>query len=585
MSNPESKHVISLKDMWVDRAVYQPGEPANLLLLLQNQGEAAVPVQLYVSLSWLDEEVWTRDRQIEIQPGEQQVALPLELPVESFRGYGVDLTLCDEYGYPCAQKSTALDVLENWVQAPRYGFLSDFAPGDHNAEAICASLARYHVNLAQFYDWMWRHYILMPPEDEFNDALGRRISLRSVREKVAACHMQGIAAIGYAAVYGAEPEYALEHPAEMLYDAAGEPYSIEKLFYIMNIHEDNPWRTQILAEMARAVREVPFDGLHLDQYGFPKKEAFGPAPERVPYDLSRDFPMFIDEARRAIRQVQPGSQVIFNAVENWPIETVASSSQDATYIEVWPPYESYYDLQKLILEARRLAPHKQVILAAYLAPLKGAQGEDLLLAEAATRLASAAIWASGGFHLLIGEGDAALCDPYYPAYAALRPDFARVMRHYYDFVVRYENALSDLRLATINGREAQDMVRLHGLPSSTTGEGGKVWVIVRQMPGLYTVSLVNLSQARDAYWNAPKPPPLPLHNLEIEVRVEGEIQGIFAASPDRDGGRPCQVVHHTIQKDGGTTEIHANLPRLEFWSMIVIKMSSDHPVREGIRNA
>ncbi|HEY3991708.1 MAG TPA: glycoside hydrolase family 66 protein, partial [Ktedonobacteraceae bacterium] len=414
MSN-QRESPITLEDIWADRAVYRPGELANLCLLVHNRAEHPLLLLLRVTLSWLDQEMTTQSQRFEIQPGEQRMMLPLELPVESFRGYGVDLTLYDEDDQPWVRKSTALDVLENWTQAPRYGFLSDFAPGNHNAEEICACLARYHVNLAQFYDWMWRHYSLMPPEEEFSDALNRRLSLQVVREKVAACRAQGIAAIGYAAVYGAEPDYALKHPAELLYDAAGEPYSLEKLFYIMNIHADNPWRAQILTEMERAVREVPFDGLHLDQYGFPRENAFGPAPERIAYDLAEDFPVFVQEARKAARQALPDARVIFNLVENWPLQTIAPITPDATYIEVWPPYTSYYDLQQLILGARRLAPEKQVILAAYLAPLQNAQGDNLQMAEAATRLASAAIWANGGFHLLMGERDGALCHAYYPS--------------------------------------------------------------------------------------------------------------------------------------------------------------------------
>lgn len=569
MSN-QTKYPIALTDIWADRAVYQPGEPAHLLLLIQNQAEHPIAVCLHIALSWLDQEIANQSQQLEVQPGQQQITLPLELPTESFRGYGVDVTLCDEHDYPWMQKSTALDVLEDWTQAPRYGFLSDFAPGEHDAQAICASLARYHVNLAQFYDWMWRHYILMPPTEDFSDALDRHISLQAVRAKVAACRAQGIAAIGYAAVYGAEPEYALKHPAEMLYDAEGEPHSLEKLFYIMNIHADNPWRTQILAEMERAVREVPFDGLHLDQYGFPRTNAFGPAPARVPYDLAEDFPVFVEEARKAARRAQPAARVIFNLVENWPVQTVAPTTPDATYIEVWPPYTSYYDLQQLILGARSLAPEKQVILAAYLSPLQNAQGDDLLLAETATRLASAAIWASGGFHLLLGEQDGALCHAYYPSYAPLRPEFAHVMRGLYDFVVRYENVLSDLRLLTIPAAEAQGQIQIQGVALSATGEAGKVWAILRQMPQFLTVSLINLCTAPDAAWNAPKPPAATLLDLHIEVQVHGEITGVFAASPERDEGRPDSLDYSLVQRDGATW-LQTTLPSLEYWSMITLK--------------
>lgn len=145
MNKQQNDQKISITDIWVDRAAYQPGEAATLLLLVHNREEYPVTTLLHVTLSWLDQEISVYDQRLEIQPGQQQVSLPLELPVESFRGYGVDVTLYDEDASPYAWRSTALDVLENWTQAPRYGFLSDFAPDDHGTEAACASLARYHV--------------------------------------------------------------------------------------------------------------------------------------------------------------------------------------------------------------------------------------------------------------------------------------------------------------------------------------------------------------------------------------------------------------------------------------------------------
>jgi dextranase len=565
---------VTLHDLWSDRATYTPGEDATINLRLRNSALTSLAIVLDVHLSWLDETIAEHHHRLEIAAGDHEVRLPLALPSDSFRGYGVDVSVRDHNARLLAQRSIGLDVLEHWTQAPRYGFLSDFSPGDQDAVTHVSALARYHVNVVQFYDWMWRHYALMPPEDIFIDGCGRTLSLEAVRQKVAACKMQGMAAIGYAAVYGAEPEYALEHPAEMLYDADGAPYSLGKLFYIMNIHQDNPWRTRILASMAEAVKEVPFDGLHLDQYGFPRENVFGPAPDRVAYDLAKDFPPFIDDARVAIRAASPASRVIFNAVMNWPIETVAPTSQDATYIEIWPPYESYSDLQKLILEARRLAPTKQVILAAYLEPLKDAQGDALIKAEAAALFTSAAIWANGGFHLLMGEHNAALCDPYYPDYTPLRPDFADVMRRYYDFVVRYENVLSDLDLVTLPGTPEQQTVNIPGLQVSSCGEAGKIWTITRTKPGLTTVGLINLSEATDTHWNAPKAPALSRHNIEVEIQVAGTVQSIFAASPDHEEGRP-QPLAHTLLQRGERTWVRVSIPHLHYWSTIVIKTLSE----------
>jgi dextranase len=288
--------------------------------------------------------------------------------------------------------------------------------------------------------------------------------------------------------------------------------------------------------------------------------------------VAADFPPFIDDARAAIRRARPGTRVIFNAVGNWPIQAVAPTREDATYIEVWPPFDGYSDLQTLILEARRLAPAKQVILAAYVKPLQGALGDALPPAEAATRLASAAIWANGGFHLLLGEANGALCDPYYPAYATLMPDFARVMRRYYDFVVRYENVLSDRRMVTATEAAGLAAVRVAGAPASPFGQPGQIWTVARSMPGLRTVSLINLTAAKDANWNAAKPPPPPLRDLEVEIRVDGPVRGVFAASPDDEDGRAQPFSHHVTRHDGATWA-HVRLPRLDYWSLIVAKVA------------
>ena len=319
--------------------------------------------------------------------------------------------------------------------------------------------------------------------------------------------------------------------------------------------------------------DVPFDGLHLDQYGFPKDNAFGPAPQPWRYDLSEDFPPFIDDARKAARGAQRDSRVIFNAVGNWPIEAVAPTSQDAVYIEVWPPYDHYCDLQALILGARHLAPTKQVILAAYLKPLQDTAEHHLPRAEAATLLASAAIWANGGFHLLLGESDGALCDAYYPRYTTLRPGFAQVMRAYYDFVVRYENVLCDPRLVTEPHPAHQEEVRVRGTDTSASGQAGTIWAIARHMPGVLTVSLINLTAAYTACWNGLQPEQPVLRDLAVEIPVTSAhaIGTVFAASPDWGSGRPEQL---PFASAGEATShlVTARLPSLQYWALIVVRL-------------
>lgn len=170
----------------------------------------------------------------------------------------------------------------------------------------------------------------------------------------------------------------------------------------------------------------------------------------------------------------------------------------------------------------------------------------------------------------MGERDGALCDPYYPLYASLRPEFAGIMRSLYDFVVRYENILSDLRLVTIPAEEVLQRIHIQGCTVSATGKSGTIWAVLRQMPQFLMVSLINLSIVPDVVWNAPKPVAETLHALPIELRVSGEITGVYAVSPERDEGRPCSLAYRLVQRDGEIW-LQTTLPALEYWSMLTIK--------------
>lgn len=144
------------------------------------------------------------------------------------------------------------------------------------------------------------------------------------------------------------------------------------------------------------------------------------------------------------------------------------------------------------------------------------------------------------------------------------------MRDLYDFVVRYENTLSDQRLVTVPASETRERIQIQGTAFSTTGEAGAVWTILRQMPGFTTLSLVNLSGAPDTAWNAPKPAAAVLRDLSISLRVSGEVMGVYAASPDRDEGRPVALDYRLEQRDG-VAWLQTTLPSLEYWSMITLK--------------
>lgn len=563
----------TIDDVVPDKATYRPNEAAQVSVMLTN--DAAVPVcgRLALVVSRLDRVVARQEQRVEIAPnGTAAHTFTLTPPPLPLRGYGLDATLYSPDGQVLAAGSGALDVLERWSQAPRYGFLSDFAPRQEQADvqARAGSLARHHLNVVQFYDWMWRHYRLLPPTpaEEFTDALGRRLSLRTVRAAIEAVQARGSAAMAYGAVYGAEPEFALHHPELMLYDEEGKPISLAELFYIMNIGADSPWVPTIVGEFASAVRALGFDGIHLDQYGFPQRAVT--AAGEVAH-LERQFPDLINAAREAVAAARSGAGVIFNAVGNWPIETVASTNQDAVYIEVWPPHESYNDLRRLIREGKRLSGGKQVILAAYLSPFADATEETLPGAEAAATLATATIAASGGSHLLLGELDGILCDPYYPKYATMRPEFARTMRAYYDFLVRYEELLIAPGMEECGRGQGADEpgYALEGVSWSSEAEAGKVWAIAARWPGHLVVHLINLTDQTDVAWNSLRTPPTLINDVEIALSSPPDqpISRALVMTPDAPSGKPKPAPWTRLGRGGGRASVR--IPQLRTWTTLL----------------
>ncbi len=562
----------TIDDIAPDKATYRPGETAHVSVSVTNDGERHLQARLSLALVNINDTVTEIEQKVGLEPGAATTLLfDFTPPPAPMQGYGLDATLYGEGGSALAHASGALDVLERWSQAPRYGFLSDFGPEqtESDVEARSDSLRRYHLNVVQFYDWMWRHYKLLPPSgagNAFTDALGRRLSLRTVRHATERVQAGGGAAMAYGAVYGAEPEFADIHPELRLYDEEGKPISLAELFYIMNIDPASPWVHLIVAEFAEAVREIGFDGIHLDQYGFPRtaRDSTGKI-----VDLALCFPSLIDKARSAVAAAKPGAGVIFNAVTNWPIETVAPTSQDAVYIEVWPPYESYNDLRNLISEGKRLGGGKQVILAAYLSPFLDVREEDVPQAEAAALLSTAAIAASGGFHLLLGERNGVLCDPYYPKYATLRPEFVPRMRTYYDFLVRYEELISAPSVEDWSHEQLAESTS--GVALRAQAERGTVWAIQRRKPGYRIMHLLNLTDQSDITWNALRTPPTQITDFEVRLGDLPPVQDVLAVSPDTRMGRPVPV---QWRQENGL--LYARLPQLHVWTVLICRLQEGH---------
>lgn len=470
---------------------------------------------------------------------------------------------------------TAFDVVDSWTRAPRYGFISDFSDSDMNDEEDIKEMNRYHINVVQYYDWMYRHHKFIPPKDKFIDPLKRKLNLSVVKQKVEYAHKYGMKAMAYGAVYGAGKEFYEKHKEWALYKNDGKVYGFGDFLYIMDINRQCKWHDHIINQFLEAVK-FGFDGIHMDQYGFPKEAVSSLEGEKSIRYLRGDFPKLIDDTKDYIKSKGYNAELIFNAVNNWPVEKVAKAKEDAVYIEVWPPNDTYESLYNLISNAKKYAPQKQVILAAYMRPFLEELNIPLKSAENAALLTMAVIFASGGFHLLLGEGNGILDDAYYPKYRTINDEeFNKRLRGYYDFIVRYEGLLYDFDISDItmtytggiNGEYA-----FSGSEFSVKPKDNCVWTLIKDKAGYKIINLLNFTGITDMRWNEPKDSePREIRNIEVTAMLAEEAKGIYTASPDINNGVSEKLNFEYVKNENGRA-VRFTVPNLKIWNLIYIKL-------------
>jgi dextranase len=514
------------------KAFFPPGAPVTVSIDVPAAAIGCTGVELRL----VDLDGTVASRKIDVESQKHIVDIPVA--ARAGDSYGLHAALVDtESGKTLDTDYTAVDFHESWFDAPRYAFLSEFGPGE-DYEERANELLRRHVTAVQFYDWMYRHYQLLPPSADYTDILGRSISLVSVESAIAAAHSRGMAAVAYGSVYGAEAEYALDRPEELLYDETGTPISLGDIFYLQDVRPGS-WRDRILGEYENVVRRLAFDGIHADQYGTETSGsvAYDHAGSRV--ELGPALAGFIGDAQARVKDAGADG-IIFNFVTNWPLQDAAGERQLATYIEVWPPYTTMGHLAGLISSAKCLAPERQVILAAYMS----CATEDPDAAEAATLLTSATIHAAGGFHLLLGEGTGILVHAYYPKFVRPGPYFQERLREHWDFVVRYGRYLWDRSLTYSSGTEADG-----------------VWTIHRTGSEFETLSLLNVDPMLP--WDKLKAVS-PKRDVPVSMPWPDSVEAVYIA--DSEHPDPQELPYTKV--DG---LLQFTVPLVDLWSLVIVR--------------
>lgn len=410
---------------------------------------------------------------------------------------------------------TAFDVRQHWRETPRYGFLSDYHPRNSYQE-IQDFFRKFHLNAVQFYDWMERHDALVPTTHEFVDPMGRTLMTEGILTRMYAMKEIGTATIAYAAVYASLLDYAQAHPNEGMYDNQGVQYNLIDIFYLMDITEESSWRSHILGEFERVI-QFGFDGLHLDQYGYPKsaKRNDGSA-----FWMNDAYVSFINACRERLGDT---TGLIFNNVSSYPAQATAKANQDAVYVEVWPPMVRYRHLTELITRVRlSTQAEKQVILAAYLKSLRENPDANRDAIAKSTLLVTAIIYASGGYHLILGESGGMLTEAYYPDYVPMTNELVEPLRAMYDIITADADLLSGLDVTDVTWSFVDgfnDMVVIDGAPISVEPRAGAIWVRVTTTNQGLVIHLINLLWLQHDEWNAIHDETF-LQSPPLNVRIE-----------------------------------------------------------------
>lgn len=552
-------------DVYPEKAQYLTGEPVRILV--ESDESAPDGCMAVLNLCRLDEIVLVKE-----QPFAGRLdAFDLGGFNESFAGFGVKITILRD-NIEQQSTATAFDVVSKHSDIIRYGFLSDFDTSDRGCDDV-ETLRKYHINMVQYYDWSFRHDDLVSSTDNYADMMGRRIDLKVVRQKIAACRKYGMKSLGYGAVYAASKSFYESHPDWGLYTSADEPLVFIDVFYIMNVAGNCPWHGHIINEYRKAVSEVGFDGIHMDTYGFPKTAFSKMDGKKELVRLDEEYPGLIENTKTALNQITPDNHLIFNNVGNWPVTTVANAPQDAVYIEVWEPYTNYSHIKQIITDAKRACQNrKPVILAAYLAPFRTDTPER---AENAALLLTAAIAANGASSLLLGEKNAVLTQGYYVDHSFLADRQTVSMRNYYDFIVRYMELLYDQTLEDVSFTHTgwdNTEYRCLNKAWSVDGRPETIWLTIRENTEYKCISLINLCGCGDGEWNSGKNTPQPQRDVCFRIQLDTAVESICFASPDSSHGDSERIPYRLETTDRGIIA-EFSIPCVDYWGMVNIKLA------------
>lgn len=465
-----------------------------------------------------------------------------------------------------------IDVSSEWKRFPRYGFLSKFNQmSDDAINAVIKNLNRFHINGLQFYDWQNKHHKPLPlynwtPLFSWKDIGNRDILFSTVSKYISAAHSFNMKAMFYDLIYGAWDNAEADGVNKEWYIFKDNAHTHRDFlllpsFFLSNLYLLDPsntgWQDFMLNEVEKVYRLLDFDGYHIDQLG---DRGICYTYNGSPMNLGDTFKSYIDSMKREFFD----KYNVMNAVTQYGQQSIASSTADFLYSEVWSPFDSYYDLANIIIQNNVLSRNsKNSVLAAYmnydLANNKGFFNTPSVL------MTNAVIFAFGGAHLELGEH--MLCKEYFPNdNLDMNDDLKSALVNYYDFLVAYQNLLRDggefntVKLSTKDNKMIIDY-----WPSNA----GKVAVFGKKMKSTQVIHLINFTNSKTEKWRDEagiQVSPVIIKDAKVELNSPNLVKKLWVASPDIIGGASRSL--NFVQFG---TIVSFILPELLYWDMIVVE--------------
>jgi dextranase len=406
---------------------------------------------------------------------------------------------------------------------------------------------------------MYRHEDLVAPHDPYEDALGRRLSLASVRGVVEALREVGAQSLAYAAVYAVGRDAREAWTDAALVRPTGEQWQLGDDFLWLVDPAHPRWVEHLGADLERALAATGAAGFHLDQYGWPKA-ALGADGRSV--HLEQAFPQLL----AALRARLPDATLVFNNVNDFPSWSTAASPLDASYVEVWPPHTDLAHIASLATQTRTRAPGRPALLAAYPSVMASAPAGA---ARPALELLLATAFSHGATVLATGESGAVLTDPYYPNHHIADAATLELLRRHHDLLVRLGDVLvtpsTEITRTHAGGINEEIGLSAPGTAVATDPLPGALWLRALDTAHGRVIHIVNLAGQTDARWDAPKNPIPVVVGAELKLRRElGGEPSVVAFSPAAP--RPVSL---PVRSDSEFAV--AALPPLDGWTVLLVR--------------